>query len=370
MSQLLKEMANAVNESVNILVLASTDEAYVDYIPLAVRGFNQNIAVDSPAFNNRSRKEILVNRINETNLPLACKTAAEKEYLINKLVKLTQYMSFVQIKSMIEKTEQIMLERNKNKASIGDFIEAYLQLCTGRTSQPQMPEYNRRATTSHECGHATNLEVMSELFKRKGRPWHQSRNVNFITLDPRGNFLGAVFEGKTENTDYPFEAMFTDLVCSYGGYSCEKMFFGMDGSAGISQDLAQASAAARRGIEYFGFGFETGKISNATDIKSGKYNESVFKDMQVILKNAEIASDLITENYKKFNEWFTDKFSKLIGTDDCMVDGDDFREALLSWKKSLPKAKLEELDIMEDIILDIIKSAKNGKIYYHTRKIL
>ena len=370
MSQLLKEMANAVNESVNILVLASTDEAYVDYIPLAVRGFNQNIAVDSPAFNNRSRKEILVNRINETNLPLACKTAAEKEYLVNKLVKLTQYMSFVQIKSMIEKTEQIMLERNKNKASIGDFIEAYLQLCTGRTSQPQMPEYNRRATTSHECGHATNLEVMSELFKRKGRPWHQSRNVNFITLDPRGNFLGAVFEGKTDNTDYPFEAMFTDLVCSYGGYSCEKMFFGMDGSAGISQDLAQASAAARRGIEYFGFGFETGKISNATDIKSGKYNESVFKDMQVILKNAEIASDLITENYKKFNEWFTDKFSKLIGTDDCMVDGDDFRKALLSWKKSLPKAKLEELDIMEDIILDIIKSAKNGKIYYHTRKIL
>ena len=47
-----------------------------------------------------------------------------------------------------------MLERGKNKASIGDFIEAYLQLTTGRTSRPEMPEYNRRATTSHECGHA------------------------------------------------------------------------------------------------------------------------------------------------------------------------------------------------------------------------
>lgn len=370
MSQVQKEMANAVGESVNILVIGSTDEAYADYIPLVVRGFNQDIAVDSPAFNNRSRKEILINRINEVNLPLASKTSAERDYLINKLVKLTQYMSFVQIKSMIEKTEQIMLERNKTKASIGDFIEAYLQLCTGRTSQPQMPEYNKRATTSHECGHATNLEVMSDLFKRKGRPWHQSRDVNFITLDPRGNFLGAVFEGNTENSDYPFEAMFTDLVCSYGGYSCEKMFFGMDGSAGISQDLAQASSTARRGIEYFGFGYNTGKISNATEIKSGKYNESVFSDMQVILKNAEIVSDLITENYKKFNEWFTDKYSKLIGTDDCMVDGDDFRKALFAWKKSLPKAKLEELDIMEDIILDIIKSAKNGKIYYHTKKVL
>ena len=144
----------------------------------------------------------------------------------------------------------------------------------------------------------------------------------------------------------------------------------MDGSSGISQDLAQASAAAKRGIEYFGFGFNTGKISNAAKIASGKYNESVFKDMEVFLTNAQIASDLITECYRGFNEWFTSKYSKLIGTDDCMIDGDTFRKALAHWKKAATKSQKQEIEIMDDMILDIIKATKNGKIYHQVKRVL
>ena len=368
MSQLTKEMQKAVQEDVSILVIASTDEDYAPLIPVYVRGFNQSLSVDSPAFNKRARKEVLVNKINEVRLPLAYKTAEEKDAIMDRLVKLTEYMSFVEIKSLVDKTNQIMYERNKQKVSIGDFIEAYLQLVTGRTSRPEMPEFNKRATTSHECGHATNLEVMNDILKRKGKPWHQFRNVNFITLDPRGGFLGAVFEDRADNTDYPFEAMFTGLVCSYGGYSCEKLFFGMDGSSGISQDLAQASSAAKRGIEYFGFGFNTGKVSNAAKIQSSTFSEKVYKDMDVILTNAKVASDLITETYKKFNEWFTQKYSKLIGTDDCMVDGEVFRKLLSNWKKSLTIDKKEEVNIMEDMIMDIIDCSKKGIKYGHLKK--
>ena len=283
--------------------------------------------------------------------------------MIERLVKLTEYMSFVEIKSLVDKTSQIMYERNKQKASIGEFIEAYLQLVTGRTSRPETPEYNKQLTTSHECGHATNLEVMNDILKRKGQPWHQFRNVNFITLDPRGDFLGAVFEDSSDNTTFPFEALFTALVCSYGGYSSEKFFFNINGSAGISQDLAQATAAAKRGVEYFGFGHNTGQVSNFAKIQSAVYNETVFKDMDIILTNAKMASDLITETYQKFNEWFTQKYSKLIGTDDCMVDGDDFRRLLSNWKKSLSADKKEEIRIMEDMILEIIDSAKKGLKY-------
>ena len=95
--------------------------------------------------------------------------------------------------------------------------------------------------------------------------------------------MGAVFEGKEDNTDYPFEAMFTGLVCSFGGYSCEKLFFGMDGSAGIGMDLAQATSAAKRGVEYFGLGYNTGKISNAAGLKSASFYDSVYKDIDVHL---------------------------------------------------------------------------------------
>lgn len=370
MSQLSREMQNAVDEDVNILVIGSTDGYYAEAIPEVVRGFNQMLVVDSPAFNKKARAEILTNRIKETNLPLDCRKVVDKERLIQKLVKLTSYMSFVELKALVDKTKQIMYERGKEKASMGDFIESYLQLVTGRTSRPEMPDFNKEATTSHECGHATNLEVMNDILRRHGKPWHKSYDVNFITLDPRGDFLGAVFEGKEDNTDYPFEAMFTGIVCSYGGYSCEKMFFGMDGSSGISQDLAQATAAAKRGIEYFGLGYNTGKISNAVGLKSPNFHEKVFKDIDVILTNAQVASDMITETYKGFNEWFTQKFSKLIGTDDCMIDGDDFRKALSNWKKSLSADKKEEISIMEEIIMDLIQSAKNGKKYALPKKIL
>lgn len=363
MSQLSEEMQNAVDEDVNILVIGSTDEYYANAIPEVLRGFNQTLIVDSPRYSKKSREEIISHRIKDIGLPLAYKSAEEKQNFIKKLVKMTEYMSFVELKSLVDKTQQIMLERGKNKASTGDFVEGYLQLATGRTSHPEMPDFNKAATTSHECGHATNLEVMNDILRRFGKPWHKSHDVNFITLDPRGDFLGAVFEGKEDNTDYPFEAMFTALVCSFGGYSCEKMFFGMDGSAGIAQDLAQATAAVKRGVEYFGLGFNTGKISNAVGLKSGKFYESVYNDIDIILANAQVASDLITETYKRFNEWFTKKYSKLIGTDDCMVDGDDFRKALKTWRQKQPKRILEEINIMEEMIMDLISCSKNGKKY-------
>ena len=363
MTTLSNEMEKARDEDISIIVIGSTDEYYANFIPQMIRGFNQSLSVDTPAFNNKARKETLENRINEVGLPLQYKKAEEKEYLIKKLVKLTEYMSFVEIKSLIDKTLQIMYERNKQKASIGEFIEAYLQLTTGRTSRPEMPEFSKQVITSHECGHATNLEVMNDILKRKGKPWHQSRNVNFITLDPRGDFLGAVFEDSADNNTYPFEAMFTALVCSYGGYSCEKFFFNINGSAGISQDLAQATAAVKRGVEYFGFGHNTGQISNAVKIQSPAFYEAAYKDMDVILTNAKAASDLITETYKKFNEWFTQKYSKLIGTDDCMVDGDEFRRILSNWKNSLSADIKEEINIMEDMVMDIIENSKKGIKY-------
>lgn len=67
MAQLTDEMQKAVSEDVSILVIGSTEKDYADLIPEVVRGFNQHIAVDSPAFNKASRKEILENRIKEQN---------------------------------------------------------------------------------------------------------------------------------------------------------------------------------------------------------------------------------------------------------------------------------------------------------------
>ena len=53
-----------------------------------------------------------------------------------------------------------------------------------------------------------------------------------------------------------------------------------------------------------------------------------------------------------------------------MVDGDEFRKQLTSWIASQSEKVKEELAIVDEILLDIIKSSKNGKIYYHTKKLV
>ena len=171
----------------------------------------------------------------------------------------------------------------------------------------------------------------------KGKPWFIGQDVNFITLDPRGDFMGAVFHGDKNNKMFTLETLFGDLVCSLGGHSCEKAFFDIDGSAGISGDIKSATAMTKYAVENYGIGYNTGKISNGAKISSAKYNENVFEDVDVILTNAQIASDLITDAYKDFNIWFTEKYSKLIGTDKCMIDGEEFRNELKAWIASRPK---------------------------------
>ncbi|MBQ7764692.1 AAA family ATPase [bacterium] len=367
---LSKEMEKAVKEDINIIVMGSSGQNYTDIIPMAIKGFSQNIIVDSPAYDSRSRKEILETLIKQKDLPLNSKNKADKTNLIDKVVKITRSFSYTNLKDLITKAKYIAIERDKKRVGIGEFIEAYLQLITGRTSRPDTNIHDKKVIASHECGHATNIEVMNNIYRNQGKPWSTSQEVNFITLDPRSDFMGAVFHGFNNNKMFSLETLFAELVCSLGGHSCEKAFFDIDGSGGIAGDLESATRRAKFAVERYGIGYNTGKISNAARIPSSVYNENVFNDIDVILTNAQIASDMITEAYKDFNVWFTEKYSKLIGTDKCMLDGEEFRNELKAWIASRPEAIKEELNIVEDIIMDIIKSTKNGKKYYQIKKVI
>ena len=53
-----------------------------------------------------------------------------------------------------------------------------------------------------------------------------------------------------------------------------------------------------------------------------------------------------------------------------MIDGEDFRKSLKNWVASQPAKVKEDIKIMEDIILDIIKQTKNGKIYPRVKQII
>lgn len=367
-SQLLSEMEQVRrNENVNLIVVGSTN--YPDYLDENIMKpykFLDKIIIYSPQ-DVSDRSDILKYYIDKNNLKIAAQNEEEKEQLIRNVAETTNYFSVVDLIYLLEKADDISRERGKDAIDKSDFTEAYLQVTTGRVSTRARAEHDNELVAKHECGHALTLQVMYDIAKKEEKPWHLPGKVNFITLDPRGNFGGAMFPKDSENDQWSFEKIFSDLVCDFGGHASEKRFYNMDGSWGITQDMAMATHMAKLAVQKMGMGPKTGRISvernqlGMSDI-SEELKARMDSDMEVFLKNAEIVSDKIVEAYSDFVDIFAEKYKDIVGTGDCIISSDEFSKMLEDWKKTLSEEKLKELDALEGEILDIITKTKKGEV--------
>ena len=366
MAQLLREMDNAQRKGLNILVLGSvSDPKLIGEATMKSCLFADNIEVSSPAYNEKERADIINLTLKENKIKLAAKTPEEKQKIIKSVAKTTEGFPFIFMKNIVQKAQSVANERGHKEVTRSDFTEAYLQITSGRPSTNIVEPHRKRIVTSHECGHALNAEIMNNIAKDYGKPWHKSSKVNFVTLDPRSNFGGAMYPVDDGNEEWSFEKLFADIVCDYGGHSAEKYFYDIDGSFGITCDLEMATNYADKMVKNMGQGAKTGKQAMhlfGSNI-SEKMKEQIEQDRHVILENALTVSDLITETYADFINEFTDKYSHLVGTGECLVDGDIFRKELADWKARQPKEKQDEIKFMENMILEIITKTKKGIIY-------
>lgn len=366
MAQLINEMEKADKAGLNILVAGSISRAdLLGEVAMKSFKFVDNIEISSPANNSRERAEIIEKSIKDYRIKLAAKTPEERTNIINSIANITEGASFMQLKNLVLRAQSVALERRHRSVQKDDFTEAFLQISTGRPATNHIEEHEKLVTSSHEFGHATNLEIMNQMIKKHGKPWQIPDKVNFVTLDPRGIYGGAMFYGKDKNNAHSFEKLFSNIVCSYGGNSAESKFFGMDGSLGISQDLQQATYYSESMVKMMGLGKNTGKIGiyKKDSELSPRLRESVDKDMDIILKNASNASDFITEAYADFNKKLVEKYAPLVGTGDCLIDGDTFRKELAEWKLSQSPEKQEELELVDKILWDIMEKTKYGNLY-------
>ncbi len=361
MAQLLREMDKAEKEGLNILVVGSVSSPqFIGEAAMKSFKFVDSIEVSSPAFNEKERADILADTVKKSKMKLAG-TPAEQKAIIDSVAHYTMGFPNIYLKNVVKKARSVALERSHKAVTKGDFTEAYLQITTGRPSTNKINEHEKQIVTSHECGHATNLEVMNNLMRAYGKPWQLPGKVDFVTLDPRGWFGGAVYHGDDKNEERSFEKVFSDIVCAYGGHSAEKLFYDMDGSYGISADLESATRRAEVMVKTMGQGARTGKMSlDGNNNISPTLRSLTENDMQVILRNALTISDLITDAYADFNREFTNKYSHLVGTGDCLIDGDVFRKELNDWKARQTPQKQEELRHCDELILDTIKKTKKG----------
>lgn len=363
MSQILKEMEVCQNKKLNILVIGSVGNP--DLIGTSTQNsdmFNKKIGIESPGRNKAARKEIIKHYIKENKIKLNVQNEAEKEALLETFANITEYCNFAKLKSIVSEFKNITKERGKKLSDNSDFIEALLQNNYGVPNADISPMYSKEMTTSHECGHAVNFTIMNEITKSL-HPWYESSKVGFITLDPRGYFAGCVYPSHNDNNETSFHNIFAELVTLYGGYSCENRIYDVDGSYGITADMKYATSIANDAVGTMGIGHYFGKKSiDGCMFLDEQDKRNINKDTNVLLRNAQLVSDMITEEYEGFIKAFTEKHSNKVGTGKCVVDGEQFRKELNEWRNSLPEKKKQDLLTLNNIIKDIMIQTKEGKL--------
>ncbi len=361
MSQLIREMNKAQEQGLNIVVIGSMgDPAYIGQATSKSFKFIDQIEVESPGSDEKARAEIIDYYIKKKEIKLAGNV--EQKSAIKKHINLLmERCSYLEILTLLDKAKNVARERKHNEIEKGDFTEAYLQLTSGRPASLQEPTYRKQLVTSHECGHATNGIIMEELAQKENRPDHAGNYVNFITLDPRGTFGGAVYFSDELNPEWSFEKIFSDIVVDFGGNSCEKHFYGQDGSWGITADMRAATHMASMATMLMGQGKHFGKKSlNGMWVISEQDKDNMNKDIDTMLTNAQLVSDAITEVYQDFNKEFVKKYSSKVGTGECIIQREEFLKMLNDWRAKQPAEKQKEFELLDKTILAVIDATKRG----------
>lgn len=165
MAQLLREMDKAEKAGLNILVMGSVSSPqFIGEAAMKSFKFVDSIEVSSPAFNEKERADVIADTIKKSKMKLAG-TPQEQREIIDFTAHITNYFPHIYLKNIVKKAQSVAMERGHKAVTKGDFTEAYLQITTGRPSTNRINEHEKEIVTSHECGHATNLEVMSNLIK-------------------------------------------------------------------------------------------------------------------------------------------------------------------------------------------------------------
>ena len=365
-SQLLEEMENIrKNEDLNIVVVGSTDmPELLDENIMKPHKFLDQVIIYSPR-DVKDREDLIKYYAEKNNFKIAGDTEEEKNSIIKSAAETTSGFTVVDILYMLDKADIIAKERDHDAIDKSDFTEAFLQTTSGRVSSVKDSAHRKELVTKHEGGHALTLQFMYDLAKEQERPWHVPDKVNFITLDPRGDYGGATYPKDSENDEYSFEKLFSNLICYFGGHSAEKRFFNMDGSWGITGDMQQATNTAKMAVQYMGLGPNTGKIAiypsrNGTLDISEKMRDKIDSDVDVLLKNANTISDMIVNTYDGFLEEFGQKYKDRVGTGDCIVTSDEFQKELYDWVEKQPESKKKEIEKLKQDVLMVIDKTKKG----------
>ncbi|ETZ18994.1 Cell division protein ftsH [Borrelia duttonii CR2A] len=337
LNQLLVEM-DGFGTYTNVIVMAATNRPDVlDSALLRPGRFDRQVAVTLPDI--KEREAIL-------NIH-AQKTKLAKEIDLRVIARATPGVSGADLANLINEGALIAARNNQSEILMHDLEEARDKILMGVAKKSMtITDRQKLETAYHEAGHA-----LLHYYLEHADPLHK------VTIIPRGRALGVAFSlPKEDRLSINKNQILDKIKICYGGYASEQINLGFT-TAGVQNDLMQATNLAKKMVTEWGMGEDVGPIFLVDDeapiflpkefSKSKAYSENtadrVDREVKKILEGClKEASDILMKHKDQLV-----KLAEALITRETLTDN-EVRELLgfelieSDYELSLKQSKQEE----------------------------
>ncbi|WP_421622507.1 ATP-dependent zinc metalloprotease FtsH [Borrelia sp. MN22-0132] len=240
LNQLLVEM-DGFGTYTNVIVMAATNRPDVlDSALLRPGRFDRQVTVTLPDI--KEREAIL-------NIH-AQKTKLSKEIDLHVIARATPGVSGADLANLINEGALIAARNDQSEILMHDLEEARDKILMGVAKKSMtITDRQKLETAYHEAGHA-----LLHYYLEYSDPLHK------VTIIPRGRALGVAFSLPREDRLSINKNQILDKIkICYGGYASEQINLGFT-TAGVQNDLMQATNLAKKMVTEWGMGEDVGPI--------------------------------------------------------------------------------------------------------------
>ena len=317
LNQLLVEM-DGFSENEGIIVMAATNRVDIlDPAILRAGRFDRQVTVGRPDV--KGREEIL--KVHSKNKPLA------DDVDLKSVARTTAGFTGADLENLMNEAAILAAKEKRAFLKQNDIEQAFIRIGIGAEKHSRViSEKEKRITAYHESGHAILFHLLPDVGP-----------VHTVSIIPTGHGAAGYTMPLPEN-DYMFDTrgrMFQQIVVSIGGRVAEELVIG-DITTGASQDIKQATAAARAMVTKYGFSEKLGPIN----YEQGEDEIFIGKDLAHTRQYGEQVASVIDDEVKRIIDEAYAKARELITAHSDVLE----RSAkLLIEKEKLSREEFEAL---------------------------
>lgn len=238
-----------------VIIMAATNRPDVlDSALLRPGRFDRQVMIDLPDL--KGREEILHVH--------AKKIKMSKEVDLANVAASTPGFSGADLANLLNESALLAARYGKQEVDRHDIDEARDKISYGRERRKLMDEEDKRSTAFHEAGHALVQAVIDD----------KKFKLHKVTIIPRGRALGLTMFAPTKDILGMSRKEILNMICmAMAGRIGEEMETG-DFSSGASQDIRQATKAARQMVCDYG-------MSELGPVAFGENEEHLFLGREI-----------------------------------------------------------------------------------------